>query len=193
MVACILAQASWLGENLGCTQKLGGAVNLSLFLGRATEQAPWLIWLYDCDPESVRTAIKLPDQMRPQAWLYKWAELLTRLSTWMLLQAGMLCTKMWALVATSPGSLLCLYLIPSGQAPWIPPVIPVRQDPSGPPRKRAATREELDVHLRLSCSQWRNIRPWGPSWYCVVFASQKAMWSDCSSSSYSSNLVLLSL
>lgn len=46
-------------------------------------------------------------------------------------------TKIWVLVAVSPSPLLHLYLISSDQAPQIPPVIPMRWDLDGPPRKRS--------------------------------------------------------
>lgn len=41
------------------------------------------------------------------------------------------------------------------------PVIPMRQDPSGPPEKCPTMLRELDVHCGLSFSQWRIPRPRG--------------------------------
>ena len=50
-------------------------------------------------------------------------------------------------------------LFPSGPAPQITPMIPVRWKPSDSPRKCPAMLEKLNVYPGLSSSHWRNCRP----------------------------------
>lgn len=54
-----------------------------------------------------------------------------------------------------------LYLILSDQVLKIPPVIPMRRDLSGPPKKCPTTLRELYVYLGLSFIHWVKCRPKG--------------------------------
>lgn len=65
-----------------------------------------------------------------------------------------------------PAPPLRFYLILGDQAPRISSEIPVRQDPSRPPRKCPSMLGKLDVHLGFFFffSYWRNHRPAGSPW-----------------------------
>lgn len=68
---------------------------------------------------------------------------------------------------------------------------PIRWDPIGPPKMCLPMLRELDVHLGLSLSPWRNCRPREPSGWGAVPPGGGAMRSECNCSSCPSNVVLL--
>lgn len=92
-----------------------------------------------------------------------------------------------------PCPLFHLSLIPSNRVSPIPSVIPTKPDPSGPSRKHLTTVGVLDVKLELSFPTVETVSP-GRSAQCRNVPAQgidNAV--KCSQSSYTSNVVLLSL
>ena len=119
-------------------QQWGVVLNLLLCLGKAIEWVSWQVRPIRWGPNQSVLPAELSDQMGSPAQLCWWRELLDG-------SRKVVCQDLNDGCYTHPH--LHLYVIPSGRAPQIPTVIPLRQHSSGLPRKHLPVLQKLDVHL----------------------------------------------
>ena len=117
----------------------------------SASKCSWLLYVdfIACNPNQAKIPTKLPSQMGSPSVIFALVPVWREMSS----------AKIWALVAISSTLLLCLFLIHSGQALQISPVILVSWDQRGHPGKHPATLGEVDAHFGIFFPHWRSCRP----------------------------------